>query len=197
MLFSGITQRWCKMREKYLVLILLMVLSAVLFFTVSERIIESKVNRINDFDNRIKTAQERLNSAKIQDEQLGQFEMIINNSLTKKTGFSVDEINDFKGQIGDLIHHRRISLLKLSDSPKYTLPNLIENTYVIELEATFVQMGQFISDLEALDNIVKIQAIQVRPAQVSDTQKREEAATAASRYRVVLELSVFKVKQEV
>ncbi len=185
------------MREKYLVLILLMILSAVLFFTVSERIIESKVNRINDYDNRIKTAQEKLNSAKIQDEQLGQFEMVINNSLTKKTGFSVDEINDFKGQIGDLIHHRRISLLKLSDSPKYTLPNLIENTYVIELEATFVQMGQFISDLEALDNIVKLQAIQVRPAQVSDTQKREETATAASRYRVVLELSVFKVKQEV
>ncbi|MBM4403173.1 MAG: hypothetical protein FJ042_02115 [Candidatus Cloacimonetes bacterium] len=184
------------MREKYLVLILLMILSAVIFFTVTERIIDGKINKINDYDNRIKIAQEKLNSAQIQDQQLRQFEIIINNSLTKKTGFSVDEINDFKGQIGDLIHQRQISLLKLSDAPKYTLANLIENTYVIEMEATFIQTGQFISDLEALDNIIKIQAIQVRPAQISDTQKKEQTA-ASSRYRVVLELSVFKVKQEV
>lgn len=184
------------MREKYLVLILLMILSAVIFFTVSERIIETKINRIDDFDNRIKTAQEKLNSAQIQDQQLKQFELVINNSLTQKTGFSVDEINEFKGQIGDLIHRRRISLLKLSDAPKYTLPNLIENTYVIEMEATFIQMGQFISDLEALDNIVKVQAIDVRPTQDTDTRKRAETVAAESRYRIVLELSVFKVKQE-
>ena len=185
------------MREKYLVLILLMILSAAIFFTASEHIIEAKTNRINDYDNRIKIAQEKLNSAQIQDQQLKQFEMVINNSLTKEAGFSVDEINDFKGKIGELIHQRQISLLKLSDAPKYTLPNLIENTYVIEMEATFIQTGQFISDLEALDNIIKIQAIQVRPAQVSDTQKKEEAASAESRYRVILELSVFKVKQEI
>jgi Tfp pilus assembly protein PilO len=72
------------------------------------------------------------------------------------------------------------------------LPNLIETTYNLELEATYVQIGQFISDLESQDNIIKIQTLDISPAQVTD----ETVANAESRYRVILELSIFKVKKE-
>jgi Tfp pilus assembly protein PilO len=65
-----------------------------------------------------------------------------------------------------MAHQRQISINKMSDTNKFSLPNLIETTYNLELEASYVQIGQFISDLEAQDNIIKIHALDISPAQV-------------------------------
>ncbi len=181
------------MREKYLVLILVMLAATVAFVMLSGRSLDKNLREVRSLDERIKTSQEQLNSARLLDQELSQFARIIENSLSKDNKFSFDEINDFKTTIGEMAHQRRISINKLSDTSKWSLPNLIESTYNLELEATFVQIGQFISDLEAQDNIIKIQTLDISPA----TQTGDQPAGADSRYRVLLELSIFKVKKEV
>ncbi len=89
---------------------------------------------------------------------------------------------------------RTITINKLSDSNKFSLPGLVETTYNLELEATYVQIGQFISDLESMDNIIKIQALDISPLAASDKEVTD--INAPNRYRVTIELSVFKVKRE-
>lgn len=181
------------MREKYLILILLMVLIAALIFTASANNLTNGLKKVKDYDDRIKVAQEKLNSARIMNEQLSQFSLIIDNSLSKSGSFTFEEINDFKKRIGELAHERKIAINKLSDSNKFSLPGLIETTYNLELEGTFVQMGQFLSDLEALDNIIKIHYIDITPSAEGD-KKTEDFAV--SKYRIMIELSIFKVKKE-
>lgn len=183
------------MKERYMILIAVIVLATVLFFMVTGNSVKGKVSRIRELDNKIKVAQEKLNSARIMDEQLSQFALIIDNSLSKSGGFTFDEINAFKKRIGELAHERKITINKLADSNKFSLPGLLETTYSLELEGTFVQMGQFVSDIEALDNIIKIQALDISPAQMSD-KNMKTADTSVSRYRITMELSIFKVKKE-
>lgn len=181
------------MRERYFVLILVMLVATVVFFMLSARSLDQNMRQMRNLDESIKTAQEKLNSARIMDQELSQFARIIDNSLSRETKFDFDEINEMKTTIGDMAHQRQIAINKLSDTSKWSLPNLIESTYNLELEASYVQIGQFISDLEAQDNIIKIQTLDISPAQVTDEKK----AGAESRYRVILELSIFKVKKEV
>lgn len=183
------------MRERYIIFLVLMLLLAVGFFMLTSNSVKQNQAKIRDYDRKIKVAQEKLNSARIMHQQLSQFALIIDNSLTKVPAFSFDEINDFKTTIGHIADQRKIQINKLSDSNKFSLPGLIETTYNVELEASYVQIGQFISDLEALDHILKIHALDVSPAQVSD--KVTVAAGTPNRYRVTMELSIFKVKKEV
>ncbi len=183
------------MKERYTILVLLILLIGVVFFMLTANTVKKTKTQIEVLDTKIKTAQEKLNSARIMEQQLSQFALIIDNSLTKTASFSFDEINDFKTKIGQIADQRSIQLNKLSDSNKFSLPGLIETTYNIELEASYVQIGQFISDLEALDNIIKIHALDISPTQVSDREVR--APGAPNRYRLTMELSIFKVKKEV
>lgn len=183
------------MRERYLILILLMLGLTVAFVMLTSESLRKNMDQIHRMDEQIKTSQEKLNSARIMDQELSQFAMIIDNSLSTEGKFSFDEINTLKTQIGQMAHERQISINKLSDTSKWSLPNLIENTFNLEVEATYNQIGQFIADLESQDNIIKIQNLDITPAQVKDQE--EIKANAESRYRVLLELSIFKVKKEV
>ncbi|MCB5271450.1 MAG: type 4a pilus biogenesis protein PilO [Candidatus Cloacimonetes bacterium] len=183
------------MREKYFALIIVMLAATVAFILLTTRTLDANMREIRNLDDRIKTTQEQLNSARIMDQELSQFARIIDNSLTRTPQFSFEEINSFKAKIGEIAHERHISINKLSDTNKWSLPNLIETTFNLELEATYVQIGQFISDLESQDNIIKIQTLDISPAQMTD--KDVQSANTASRYRVILELSMFKVKKEV
>jgi Tfp pilus assembly protein PilO len=180
------------MRDRYLVFILVMLVATVAFFMLSASSLDENLRQIRSLDEQIKTSQEQLNSARILDQELSQFARIIDNSLSRESRFSFDEINDFKTKIGEMAHQRKIAINKMSDTNKWSLPNLIETTYNLELEATFVQIGQFISDLEAQDNIIKIQTLDISPTQVTE----EQGPNVDSRYRVILELSIFKVKKE-
>ena len=182
------------MREKYLIFILCILLITILFFVFTINSVTAKQNKVKELDRKIKTAQEKLNSARIMDQQLSQFSRIVDNSLTREAIFSFDEINAFKTTIGRMADQRTITINKLSDSNKFSLPGLVETTYNLELEATYVQIGQFISDLESMDNIIKIQALDISPLAASDKEVTD--INAPNRYRVTIELSVFKVKRE-
>jgi Tfp pilus assembly protein PilO len=183
------------MRERYLIFILVMILVSVAFFLIAANSISKNVAQIDSYDKKIKVNLEKLNSATIMEAQLSQFTEIINNSLTKDTKYPVDELNSFQKEIEALRDQNQMRLLKISDSNKFTEAGMIENTYNLELEGTFQQMGQFISALEAMNNIIKIQVLDISPNQTSSKGSVTDP-NAPNKYRITIEMSIFKVKKE-
>ena len=182
------------MREKYLALILGMILITVLFFWLAGNTLKKNEADIKSYDKKIKNTLEKLNSAMIMDEQLRQFTEIIGNSLTKEDKFSVDELNDFQKKIESLRDQNQMKLVKISDSNKFAEAGMLETTYTIELEGTFQQMGQFISALEAQNHIIKIQYLDISPTQIA-TKSGTQDPNAPNKSKISLELSIFKVKK--
>ncbi|MCB5247861.1 MAG: type 4a pilus biogenesis protein PilO [Candidatus Cloacimonetes bacterium] len=182
------------MKEKYLIFILGMILISVVFFLLAGNSLTKHLGEIESYDNKIKTTLEKLNSAMIMDQQLSQFREILDNSLTTESRFSVDEMNDFQKRIEALRDQNQMKLIKISDSNKFTEAGMIETTYSLELQGTFRQMGQFISELEALNHIIKIQYLDVSPAQIAEKNESTDSG-APNIYRITMELSIFKVKK--
>jgi len=188
------------MKQKYLILSLVMIFIAVLFFLITGSMIGKKMTRIEQLDNKIKAAQEKLNSTKIMDQQLSQFSLIIDNSLTKQKTFSPQEVNAFVKNLADLADQNQIAVLAIYPKEIQSGLNLVEQQYIMELNTTYIQLGQFLGNLEALDNIVKIKTLDVMPLTDADSgQNKGKTAvniTRVARYKVALELSVFKVQRE-
>ena len=188
------------MKQRYLILLLVMVLVTTGFFLISSSMIGKKVTQAAELDKKIKLSQEKLNSAKVLNQQLSQFALIIENSLTKQKEFSPTEVNTFVKNLADLADQNQIAVLAMYPKEVQSGLNLVEQQYIMELNTSYVQLGQFLSNLEALDNIVKINTLDVMP--LSDTgtgqNKNNTKATVAqaARYKVAIELSVFKVQRE-
>ncbi|HNW99908.1 MAG TPA: type 4a pilus biogenesis protein PilO [Candidatus Cloacimonadota bacterium] len=185
------------MRRQYIIFLLLIALVSVLFFVISGSMINSKINKINSVDKKIKKAQEKLNSAKIMNEQLSQFNLIINNSLTTEKQFSPDEVNAFVKQLADMCDQYKIAVVSIYPKAVFSNASMLEQQYILELNCTYVQTGQFLSELEGMDNIIKINTLDVTPVQVQDANSKTlTASTQVTRYKVTLELSIFKVVKE-
>jgi hypothetical protein len=58
-----------------------------------------------------------------------------------------------------------------------------------------VQLGKFLTDLEALDNIIKIKTLDVDPY-ASRGKSETVDEKAETRYKVTMELSTFKIVKE-
>lgn len=185
------------MKQRYLIFTLAMILIAVLFFMISGSLIGKKVTSISNLDRKIKSAQEKLNSAKLMDQELSQFSLIIDNSLTKEKTFSHDEVNAFVKNLADLADKNKIAVLAIIPKEIQSSLHIVEQQYIIELNTTYIQLGQFLSNLEALDNIVKINTLDVMPLTESGSDKGQKTTgPRIARYKVALELSVFKVQRE-
>lgn len=190
------------MKQKYLIFSIVMLAICALFFLISGSMIGKKVSSINSLDKKIKIAQEKLNSAKVMDQQLSQFALIIDNSLTKEKTFTPQEINAFVKNLADLADQNKIAVLAIYPKEIQSGVNIVEQQYILELNTTYVQLGQFLANLEALDNIVKINTLDVMPLTDADTSSGknktgESTGPRIARYKVALELSVFKVQREV
>jgi Tfp pilus assembly protein PilO len=187
------------MKQKYLIFSVAMVIIAILFFVLSSSMIGGKVTKINELDGKIKVAQEKLNSAKVMDQELSQFSLIIDNSLTKQKTFSPEEINAFVKNLADLADVNKIGVLAIYPKEIQSSLHIVEQQHIMELNTTYVQLGQFLANLEALDNIVKINTLDVMPLTEAESSKRQNQAATVSkvaRYKVAIELSVFKVQRE-
>lgn len=190
------------MKQRYLIFALAMVLVAVLFFLISGSLIGSKISKVDELDRKIKIAQEKLNSAKVLDQELSQFAIIIDNSLTSEKTFAPQEINAFVKNLADLADRNKIGVLAIYPKEIQSKVNVVEQQYIMELNTTYVQLGQFLGNLEAIDNIVKINTLDVMPLTDAETSKKKNEAVVSkgprvARYKVSLELSVFKVQKEV
>lgn len=172
-----------------------MALVSFTFFWMAGNTVTKSNKDVERYDAKIKTTLEKLNSAMLMDEQLEGFSEIINNSLTTKDKFSVDELNEFKIRIDKLRDDNRMKLIKISDANKFTEAGLIETTYNMELEGSFQQAGQFLSELEKLKHIIKIQYLDISPSQISG-KDADKVGAGINKYRITLEMSIFKAKKE-
>jgi Tfp pilus assembly protein PilO len=185
------------MRKQYIIFLLVIALVSVLFFLISGSMINAKINKISSVDKKIKKAQEKLNSAKIMNEQLSQFTMIIRNSLTNDKQFTPTEVNSFVKQLATMCDQYKIAIVSIYPKAVFSSASMLEQQYTLELNCTYIQTGQFLSELEGMDNIIKINTLEVTPIMVQDASKTGKSNIGqATRYKVTLELAIFKVIKE-
>jgi Tfp pilus assembly protein PilO len=183
------------MKQKYLLLLCLMILSAVLFFYFSNDLINSKIKLVGRYDKRIKVEQEKLNSAKVLNEQLQEVSKVIENSISEDDKFTSDEANAFIKRLADLADKYKIAVHSMVPKVITTLSRrYAEQLYTMELNCTFLQLGEFLSDLESFDHIIKVRTIDVRP--LTDDKKTLYEGSQETHYKVTLELSTFKIVKE-
>jgi archaellum biogenesis ATPase FlaH len=184
------------MKQHYLLLLCLMILSIICFYYFSSTSVNKKIHLISRYDEEIKTEQDKLNSAKVLNEQLQEVSKSIIQTMTTEDTFNADEINDFVKTLATLADQYEIGVTSMSPkSVSTSMKYLLEQQYTLILNCTFIQMGQFLSQLESFDNITKIKVFDVTP--ISLDRKEGAVAQEITRYQVTLELSVFKIIKEV
>ncbi|MBC8385273.1 MAG: hypothetical protein H8E57_07120 [Candidatus Cloacimonetes bacterium] len=184
------------MKQKYLILFAIMVISTMLFFYLSSQSIRTKAILVGAYDIKIKEEQEKLNSAKVLNEQLKQVSQVIMNSMTNEKTYNPEETNKFSKKLADLADKYKIALH--SFFPKIIATggtNLLEQQYTMELVCTYVQLGQLLTDLEGYNYIINIKTLEVKPAK-SDKQNIETDEDLITRYKVTLEVSTYKIVKE-
>ncbi|MFO7896855.1 MAG: type 4a pilus biogenesis protein PilO [Candidatus Cloacimonadales bacterium] len=181
------------MKNKYITLLLIMAVIAGAFFYYGSDIINSKSRRINAYDRRIKEEQEKLNSAKVLNDQLSEVSKVILASITEEREYSSEEINAFVKRLADLADKNEITVDNLV--PKVVSGvdrHYVEQQYTLELNCTFVQLGNFLAQLEGFDNIMEVNTLSVNP--VTSNQKSDQLAE--TRYRVTMLLTTVKIVKE-
>ncbi len=183
------------MKQKYLVLLCLMILSMLAFYFFSTKGINEKLDWIRRYDNTIKIEQDKLNSAKVLNEQLQEVSKVIMQSMSTTREFSSEETNEFIKKIAVLADEYEIPVTSLFPKVIATPSrHLLEQQYTLILNCTFIQMGQFLSKLESFDNIVKIKTLDVNPIKLDRQGITQE--DPVTRYQVTMELSTLKIVKE-
>lgn len=181
------------MKQKYLILLLIVAVVSFLLLFTSNSMINANIKKIDKIDKKIKTNQEKLNSAKVLNQELSQVSKIITNTLTDEKELSNDEANLFVKELASICDRYRISVIGLFPKVSYTNDSVLEQQFTIELECTYVQLGQFLTSLEAYDYILKVNTLDVRPITGSKDMKKLSNETL---YRVSVEISIFKIVKE-
>ncbi|MCD6182284.1 MAG: type 4a pilus biogenesis protein PilO [Candidatus Cloacimonetes bacterium] len=180
-------------KQKYLILLLVMAVIAAGFFYFSSSTIQKKTHKIKLYDAAIKKNQAKLNSAKVLNDQLKEMSKVIMNSMTKERKFSSSEVNALIKELADVADKYQISvhgmIPQAGDSFHTTY---VEQKITLDLNCTYVQLGKFLTDMESIDQIIHVRTLDVRPVE----SKSDKNSDAATRYRITLELSVYKVKKE-
>lgn len=185
------------MKEKYLIFLGVIAVVAVIFFYTSSNMIGATMNDIERIDRVIRRDQERLNSAKVMDEQLAQVSRVIDNTLVdpQVREFSATEINSFVRRLAELADKHKIAVYSSRPRSVHAPGNLLEHQFTMDIMCTYVQLGRFLTELEALDNIVRVNTIDTNPVRDDDAGFEEEGEVH-TQYRVILELSAFKIIKE-
>lgn len=181
------------MKQKYLILLLTVVLISFGIFSFSGMMIKKEIKRINKIDKKIKINQEKLNSAKILNQELSQVSKIIVNTLTDQKELSISEANLFIKELADLCNRFRISIVGMYPKVSYEKNKVLEQQFTVEIECTYVQLGQFLTSLEAYDYILKVNSLDVRPISGNKDLQKLNGETL---YRMSIELSIFKIVKE-
>ena len=184
------------MKQRYLLLLFVMILSTICFFYFSTNSVKTKIDKIDEYDEAIKEEQEKLNSAKVLNEQLQEVSKVIMQSMTTEKEFAIEEVNAFVKKLADLADKYKIAIDSVF--PKVVSSErsyLIEQEYTITVACTFIQMGQFLSELESFDHIIKVNTLDVRPMKEDVGKTSDEILD--TRYKVTFELAVFMIIKEV
>jgi len=184
------------MKQHYLILLAFMIIVVPLFLRFSSQIIADKIDRIDKYDEEIKVEQEKLNSAKVLNDQLSQVSRVIKASITADKKFDTDEIGPFTKQLEDIAEKYKFPIVNYSHKDISAIGgSSLEHLYTMELNCTFVQLGKFLTDMEALDSIIKIKTLNVTPYQSRGKSGMMDVGTDTL-YKIAIELSTFKIIKE-
>lgn len=181
------------MKQKYLIFLAIIVVVSFAILSTTGMMINKQIKKITKIDKKIKINQEKLNSAKVLNQELSQVSKVIANTLTENKELSVDEANLFIKQLADLCDRYRISVISMFPRISYANNKILEQQFTIEVECTYVQLGQFLTSLEAFDYILKVNTLDVKPISGNKDIQKLNGETL---YRVTLELSIFKIVKE-
>ena len=186
------------MKNKYLILILLSVLVTITTFIISGQMINSKIKKIKRIDRRIKKSQQKLNSAKILNEQLKEVSKVIDNTMVTSKKIDVKEVNAFVKQLADMADNYKIPVYSLVPKSDYNRESaFVKQQYTMEINATYTQLGQFLSAIESLDKIVKITTLDVQPIKnATAVYSNSKGKKNVTHYRVSLEFTTVKIVKE-
>ena len=198
-----------QLKERYLIVLLGIILLSFVFFYTGSLMIKGEIKDIKKYDKRIEKAVERLNSAQVLNKELSGVARVIRNSITDSDTdkFSPVEVNQFANQLANFADTLKIPVLSMSPKESYSPGKVMEHQFTIVLECTYVQLGKFITKLERSDKIIRINTLDVIPlreekkpmAQLEAEAKAEaegDLQSQATRYRVTLDLSTYKVRRE-
>ena len=116
--------------------------------------------------------------------------------MTDQGEFSSEEVNTFIKKLTDMADKYKIAVHSISPKVVSTTSNyLVEQQYTLILNCTFVEMGQFLSEMESFDNIIKIKTLDITPLK-KDKKGDNGDTEIATRYKVTLELSTLKIIKE-
>jgi Tfp pilus assembly protein PilO len=153
-----------------------------------------KTNReITRVDRQIRSVQEQLNSAKVLNEDLKEVSNVIENSLTNARDLATEEVNEFIRELTEFAFIHEIAVLSITPRALFNQNRIIEQQFTLELECTYVQLGQYLATIEKYDYIVKVNTLEVRPQAERFREIRGERHVL---YRVTLDLSIFKIIRE-
>ncbi len=185
------------MKEKYLIFIGAVAVITFFFFYSANTMVANRVRDINRYDRNIRRAQERLNSAKVMDEQLSQVSRVIDNTLTTERNIPSDEINELVRFFAELADKHKIAVYSLV--PRSTHSGSIyqlEHTFVMDIMCTYVQLGRFLTEIESMDYIIKVNTLDIRPVRGARETGFKEDGEAVTQYRTIMHLSVYKIVKE-
>lgn len=184
------------MKEKYLILLGAIAIVTFFFFYSANTLISNKTTEIRRVDANIRRAQERLNSAKVMDEQLSQVSRVIENTLVEVRSFTSDEINYFVRYLAEIADRYQIAVYSSIPRAAHSRADRVEHQFVMDIMCTYVQLGQFLTQIESMDYIVKVNTLDVRPVRSGAEAEFKVDGEPVTQYRVILELSVFKIIKE-
>jgi len=187
------------MKEKYLIFLGIIAVVAVIFFYTANNMISSKLETISRIDRAIRKDQERLNSAKVMDEQLSQVSKVIENTLLneQRRTFTAPEINTFVRTFAELADKHKIAVYSSLPRPVYSSTNLVEHQFTMDIMCTYVQLGRFLTEIEAMDHIIKVNTIDTKPVSGEGVSLEDNIESdVQTQYRVIIELSAFKIIKE-
>ena len=194
-----------QMKERYLIVLLGIILLSFVFFYTGGLMINNEIKDIKKYDKKIDKAVEQLNSAQVLNKELSGVAKVIRNSITDSDTekFSAVEINAFANQLANFADTLQIPIISLSPKESYSPGKVMEHQFTLVLECTYVQLGKFITKLERSDQIIRINTLDVVPLREEKKPVAQQEAEAegaveenATRYRVTLDLSTYKVRKE-
>jgi hypothetical protein len=170
-----------------------MVLVSFGFFYSAELMLAKKASQIDQQDRLIKRYQEQVNSAKVVNDELKEVSTVIKNSLTDKRELSVDEANNFIRELAELADTYKIAVHALFPKVSFLAGNLLEQQFALELDCTYIQLGQFLASIDRYDYLIKVNTLDVRS---QGSKERIVEDNRQTLYKVILDLSIFKIVKE-
>lgn len=187
-----------KLKERYLLLLLVILVGSAVLFYQGGKVISSAKSKIRTLDKKIEVKQQELNSAEVLNDELSGVRDVILNTITREQKVPADEINDFKSQLAAYADSLRIPVNGSDQKEVYSPGSIIEHSFTMQLECTYLQMGRYIAALEKTNRIMRIDTIDVSPLR-QEISKVIDPATGQppteTRYKVTIELTLFKVKK--